>query len=166
MNRLDFKRAFTMIELVFVIVVIGILASVAIPRLAATRDDAVITKARTTVATVRNALAMQRQKRILRGEFSKIIAVGDSTNVFGNFYDGNLTSPHDTGISVLDYPIMSEPNTKDRWSFIPASGGNRARYVFNSTLGDVIFEVVDGKFICDTTKTANTNANGCTQLTR
>jgi len=32
--------AFTMIELIFVIVILGILASVAIPRLAATRDDA------------------------------------------------------------------------------------------------------------------------------
>ena len=34
------KKAFTMIELVFVIVVIGILASVAIPKLSATRSDA------------------------------------------------------------------------------------------------------------------------------
>ena len=34
------KKAFTMIELIFVIVIIGILASVAIPKLAATRDDA------------------------------------------------------------------------------------------------------------------------------
>ena len=34
------RKAFTMIELVFVIVILGILASVAIPRLAATRDDA------------------------------------------------------------------------------------------------------------------------------
>jgi len=36
------KKAFTMIELVFVIVILGILASVAIPKLAATRDDAKI----------------------------------------------------------------------------------------------------------------------------
>ncbi len=36
------KKAFTMIELVFVIVILGILASVAIPKLAATRDDAEI----------------------------------------------------------------------------------------------------------------------------
>ena len=34
------KKSFTMIELIFVIVILGILAAVAIPKLAATRDDA------------------------------------------------------------------------------------------------------------------------------
>ncbi len=46
------KKAFTMIELIFVIVVIGVLAAIAIPRISATRDDAVLVK---TMAEIRTA---------------------------------------------------------------------------------------------------------------
>ena len=46
------KKGFTMIELIFVIVILGILASVAIPKLNATRDDAEEVKLKTNISTV------------------------------------------------------------------------------------------------------------------
>ena len=48
------RKGFTMIELIFVIVILGVLASVAIPRLAATRDDAEVAKAATNLTTAVN----------------------------------------------------------------------------------------------------------------
>ena len=46
------RSGFTMIELVFVIVILGILASVAIPKLAATRDDANIAKSTSEISSL------------------------------------------------------------------------------------------------------------------
>lgn len=66
------RKAFTMMELIFVIVVIGILAAIAVPKMAATRDDAVISKARATVGALRSAISMERQKNILKGDFDDI----------------------------------------------------------------------------------------------
>jgi len=47
------KKAFTMIELILIIVVIGVLAAIATPRIGTTRDDAVLVK---TMAEIRTAI--------------------------------------------------------------------------------------------------------------
>jgi len=55
------KQAFTMIELIFVIVILGILAAVAIPKLAATRDDAELASIKNDVAVLLNAVPANYQ---------------------------------------------------------------------------------------------------------
>ena len=51
------KKAFTMIELIFVIVILGILAAVAIPKLAATRSDAEVSKISQNIMTGASEIA-------------------------------------------------------------------------------------------------------------
>ena len=60
------RTAFTMIELIFVIVILGILASVAIPKLASVQDDATIATEKAVVGAARSGVSILRGKRITR----------------------------------------------------------------------------------------------------
>lgn len=71
-------KGFTMIELIFVIVILGILASVAIPRLAGTRTDAEIA---TTVANLRILLSDLNSYYVVKGEFGTTVKWNEITNV-------------------------------------------------------------------------------------
>ena len=72
------KKGFTMIELIFVIVILGILASVAIPRLAATREDAEISAA---VANLRTLVSDATAYYTAKGEFPNNTKWNEITNV-------------------------------------------------------------------------------------
>ena len=86
------RKAFTMMELVFVIVIIGILSAVAVPKFAATRDSAVFAKSKTTLAAVRNSISTERQKRILRGDFTPINDL-DADPIAGRMFTTFNNSP-------------------------------------------------------------------------
>ena len=61
-----------MIELVFVIVVLGILVAIAIPKFAATRTDAQVSKGRADISSLRSSIVSERQSRLIRGQNSWI----------------------------------------------------------------------------------------------
>jgi len=104
------RSGFTMIELIFVIVILGILASVAIPKLAATRDDAKISKALNEVAMLKNDLsAYYTSAGTFAGQKSNI------TNV--DLYTGNCANPvannaalDATGATTYEYCVPQDGN--------------------------------------------------------
>jgi len=146
------RKAFTMIELVFVIVVIGILGMIAIPKFSATRDDATLTKAKTTVANIRTALSSEAQARILKGNYAPITNVGGTIDgkhkdIFDFFGDAH----GQTHSRVLEYPLKSctlSGSTGCWWRI----GKSSYKYVFPSAIGgSVTFSVSGGRFVCDGT---------------
>jgi general secretion pathway protein G len=120
------KKAFTILELTFVIVIIGILSAIAIPKFAATRDDALISRGISTLAAVRNSIATERQKRILRGDFTKIIDLSAGGGVFDKFSADKNKNKN----AVLEYPPKS-CTTAGCWS------GSGTSYVFHVPDGSI-----------------------------
>ena len=67
------KRAFTMIELIFVILIIGVLSAIAIPKLSATRDDAEVVKIAVTLKNGSNEIVSYAlAKGKIEANFSKM----------------------------------------------------------------------------------------------
>ena len=144
-----YKNAFTMIELVFVIVILGILAAVAIPRLSATRTDAEISKGRADIASIRTSIVTERQTRLITGSSVWITKLhGDS----GVYFDGNGSS------NLLMYGIT--PKVADGHWHGYAADGTKHTYKYRLLGADNIFEYdpAKGTFKC-------TSGANCSDLT-
>jgi general secretion pathway protein G len=161
-KKLMFKKAFTMIELIFVIVVLGILSIVAIPRLGGVTDDANLAQAMATVSSIRSAIATQRERNIIKGDSSFPIYLDDTpfhNNILAdthqNLFDGDLT------FKILQYPIYSKAE-KGGWMKASENGVETIYNFYLNTNKLVTFRYnnSDGTFDCDH---ADTNCQDITE---
>ena len=114
------RTAFTMIELVFVIVILGILASVAIPKLAATRDDAkivnvaqqvkiAISEIQATIVAKGEIDAPQEMSQVLKQMISQNKAVVSSVSPISGSV-GQLTLYTQNGANTDDHTFIIDLN--------------------------------------------------------
>jgi len=154
------RKAFTMIELVFVIVILGILAAVAVPRFTATRDDAQVSKGRSDISAIRSGIVTERQGRLFRGQnmFISRLDANVATNTAGVMLFDNNGSAANT---ILQYGIATGAvNENGHWIKT-----GPATYDYRIMGVSVRFSYVQGTGTFDCAATVVNNVDYCAILT-
>ncbi len=117
------RSGFSMLELIFVIVILGVLAVVAVPRFVTTRTDANVAMTRSDIATI--------FKQVSSRAFAENIQIGNTPP------QGYST----WGDWLMDTPYLD----KNRWK--PTDHGLLALTVRNDEKGKFTAEVCEGEYL-------------------
>ena len=118
MKKIDtnMRQAFTMIELVFIIAIIGILASTALGRLFTVRDDAKITK------DIANMSACISDAGMAYTAMGQDLQAGDSDNC-----DSVKCFTITYGSTSSNFTVATNPTAEDYCSRVDELGGHLAK---------------------------------------
>lgn len=93
------KRAFTILELIFVVVILGILAAIALPSFSSSKDDSEVSKSLMNLKTAISDISQYALKNDKLSQINTMTRVGGLENL-------NLSSP--SGTQVAQFQVGSE----------------------------------------------------------
>ena len=128
------KKAFTIMELIFVIVIIGILAAVAIPRLFTGITDAQLAKAKTQIATIRSGISSMYSKNILNGQSDTCPELEKSTSD-NKLFEGVLKDAIPENQTDVKWVFDTNNSTVVKYKIVISDKNTTFTYEKNATKG-------------------------------
>lgn len=128
-------KSFSLIELIFSIIIIGIIATVAIPKLLNTTDQTTILKAKNDLNIILNGLKTYKNSLTLQNLTNSLDSLEDNENyLFSN---------------ILKQPFIASTNTVASWS--KRSNSIYQYWIDNSSNVEFIYDKTELTFMCDKT---------------
>lgn len=120
MVRLDKKSGFTLIELVMVIVILGILSAIAIPKFADLTTQAKVSAGKGGLGAIRSAVAIDYAKSATSGTAAFPSAV--TTGLFADSLIPKNPLNNSTSVGAVAVAPSASATSADGWWYISASG--------------------------------------------
>lgn len=144
------KRAFTLLEVVVIITIIGILATIVYSRLTTTREDAVIVSLKAQYKSIQNAIRLELRKQLLKGDISgiKTLEISGGPYLFGRIIKNGIKGNKDTTKLISGWNLINNTTYK-----ACINGKNCTQFTYNpsSATTSSTTKITDSaSFTCDT----------------
>jgi len=133
-NNLKLQKAFSLIELIFVIAVLGIIATFAIPKLLDTRSSAVVTTIKQDISTITTAIQSQY---MLNSSIDKITDSVTINEKNWKIEDKKLTYDID-GINCVTIEVL----TNSLSVIIDEKSGDLCQKIYDAGIKNITYDLI------------------------